>query len=161
MGRVRVFGLAAGLLLMSPALSGCAVACPAIGWVNAVNVELGGIADDVAAVQLCVDGVCAEAAPTLRVTDEPLRLMTAFPEDLATASPSESPLLFSTARLDERTWRITFTTEAPDSITVRAVTATGDVLAERDATLEWQRVGGSERCGGPLEGAAIGLDIPS
>ena len=159
MGRVRVFGLAAGLL-MSSALSGCAVACPAIGWVNAVNVELGGNADDAAAVQLCVDGVCAESAPVLPVTDEPLRLSTALP-DLATAAPSESPLLFSTARLDERTWRITFTTEAPDSITVRAVTATGDVLAEQDATLEWQRVGGSEQCGGPLEGTPIGLDIPS
>lgn len=160
MGRIRVFGLASALLL-SLAASGCTAACPTIGWINAVNVDLDGNVDDVAAVELCVDGVCAEAAPVLRGADEPLRPMTALPEDVATAVPSESSLLFSTARLDERSWRITFTTEAPDSITVRAVSATGDVLAEQDATLEWQRVGGSEQCGGPLEGTPIGLDIPS
>lgn len=160
MGRIRVLSLAA-VLLLSLAGSGCATACPAIGWVNAVNVELDGNADAVAAVELCFDGVCSESAPFLRVTDEPLRLMTALPEDAETAAPVEGSLVFSTARVDERTWRITFTTEAPDSITVRAVSATGAVLAERDVTLEWERVGGSEQCGGPLEGTPIGLDIPS
>ena len=160
MGRIRVFGLAA-MLLTGLALSGCAVACPAIGWINAVNVELDGNVDDVAAVELCVDGVCAESAPVLRGTDEPLVLMTALPEDASTAVPSESPLLFSSENIDERTWRISFPTQAPDSVTIRAVSATGAVLAQLDATLEWQRVGGSEQCGGPLEGTPIGLDIPS
>lgn len=160
MGRIRLLSLAA-VLLLSLAGSGCATACPAIGWVNAVNVELDGNADAVAAVELCFDGVCTESAPFVRVTDVPLRPMTALTEDVATAAPSENSLVFSTENIGERTWRISFTTGTPDSITVRAVSATGDVLAERDATLEWQRVGGSEQCGGPLEGTPIGLDIPS
>lgn len=152
-----MFGLA-GVLLLSLALSGCAVACPAIGWINAVNIEIDGHRDDVASVELCVDGVCAAAAPVLRGADEPLTVMTALPEEGSTAAPLVS---FSTERIDERTWRISFPTQTPDLITVRAVSATGDVLAERDATLEWQRVGGSEQCGGPLEGTPIGLDIPA
>ncbi|RZU65863.1 hypothetical protein EV379_2201 [Microterricola gilva] len=160
MGRIRVFGLAA-VLLLSLAVPGCAEACPAIGWINAVNIELDGHVDDVAAVELCFDGVCSEAAPFVRLTDVPLHVATALPEDDPTAASTAESLLFSTERINERTWRITFPTQAPDSLTVRAVSAAGEVLAEGDATLEWQRVGGSERCGGPLEGAPIGLDIPS
>ncbi|HEY9324791.1 MAG TPA: hypothetical protein VIP50_07665, partial [Agromyces sp.] len=77
------------------------------------------------------------------------------------SAPAGDALLFSTERIDEGTWRISFPTQSPDSLTVRAVAATGEVLAEREVTVEWERVGGSEQCGGPSEGEPISLDIPS
>lgn len=37
--------------------------------------------------------------------------------------------------------------------------AGGEPLAEEDYTLEWTRVGGSERCGGPMMADPVLLDI--
>ena len=161
MRRLRLLGVAAAVA-MSSTVSGCSWACTTIGWIDAVNVELDGSAGEVAAVELCTDGVCASAAPLLPASDEPLHVMTALPEASATPSsaPADAALLFSTERVDEDTWRILFPAQQPDSLTVRAVTATGEVLAEREAPIEWRRVGGSEQCGGPSEGEPISLDIP-
>ena len=50
---------------------------------------------------------------------------------------------------------------SPDSATLRALSASGEVLAERDVTLEWVRVGGTERCGGPAQTGPISLTITS
>lgn len=162
MRRLRLAGLAAAVVLSST-VSGCSWACTTIGWANAVNVELGGNASAVAAVELCADGVCASAAPPLPASDEPLQVMTAVPD--ASAAPSSAPdggaLRFSTEQIDERTWRVSFDMQSPDSLVVRAVSATGEVLAEREVTVEWERVGGSDQCGGPSEGEPISLDIPS
>lgn len=49
----------------------------------------------------------------------------------------------------------------PDSVTVRVVSATGEVLAEEGADLTWRRIGGTAKCGGPSEAGPITLDIPS
>jgi hypothetical protein len=162
MRRLRLLGVAAALA-MAPTMSGCSWACTTIGWANAVNVELDGDTGEVAAVELCADGVCASSAPLLPASDEPLQVMTALPETSATPSsaPTSGALLFSIERIDERTWRITFPAQSPEEVLVRAVSATGEVLAEREATVEWEQVGGSERCGGPSEGRPISLDIPS
>ena len=162
MRRPRLLGLAVAVI-MSSTVSGCSWACTTIGWMNSVNIELDGDAGDVAAVELCTDGVCASSAPLLPGSDEPLQVMTALPEASVTPSsaPADDMLMFSTERIDEDIWRISFPTRTPDSVVVRAVSATGEVLAEREATVEWERVGGSEQCGGPAEGEPISLDIPS
>ena len=162
MRRLRLLGLAA-VAVLSSTVSGCSWACTTIGWIDAVNVELDGNAGAVVAVEVCTDGVCASSAPLLPASDEPLQVMTAVPDASATPSsaPADGALLFSTERIDEGTWRISFPTRSPDSLTIRAVAATGEVLAEREVTVEWERVGGSEQCGGPSEGQPIRLDIPS
>ena len=40
------------------------------------------------------------------------------------------------------------------------LSADGTILAEREVKLSWKRVGGSERCGGPVETPPIILSIP-
>ena len=164
MGKIRVFGLAV-TLLVSMVAAGCAgggpVACRAIGWVNTVSVELTGDAGAVTTVEVCSDGVCS-SGPLQLQSEEPMVVATLDPHDLGVSSPSTvSPWTFSVAREDERTWRISTDMATPDSLTVRAVSATGEVLAEQDADLTWRRVGGSAKCGGPGEAGPITLDIPS
>ena len=121
---LRLLGLAAAVA-MSSTVSGCSWACTTIGWIDAVNVELGGNAGAVAAVELCADGVCASSAPLLPASDEPLHVMTAVPEASMTppSTPADDVLMFSTERIDEGTWRISFPTQSPDLLVVRAVSA--------------------------------------
>lgn len=129
---------------------------------NTVRIELNGNAGSVAGIELCADGVCAASAPVQQVPDEPLRLATVIPKDSATSAPAPTdiPLLFSISRIDERTWQISLDMATPERLTLRAVSATGEVLAERDVALEWRRVGGSEQCGGPSDAGPVSLDIP-
>ena len=153
----------AATLLVSLTATGCGgpVACPAIGWSNEVGVALTGEAGAVATVEVCSDGVCFSGPLELQ-TAEPMMVETLGPQDLAGSTPSTvSPWTFSVAREDERTWRISTEMATPDSLTVRALSATGEVLAERDVDLSWQRVGGTAECGGPGEAEPIALDIPS
>ena len=44
-------------------------------------------------------------------------------------------------------------------VQVRALSAAGEVLAEQHFDLEWRRVGGSERCGGPHEAGPLLLPV--
>lgn len=179
MGRARILGLTVALLT-AVALTGCTSlnACPAIGWFNTIEVNLTGNADDVASLELCANGECAASITARGETDEPLRLVTqdlaelqTAPPEFPTASPRSSqtdspaptalPLMFSIVRVDERLWRISLDMAVPHRLAVRALSSTGDVLIERDVVLDWRRVGGSERCGGPAEAGPVSLDIPS
>lgn len=64
-------------------------------------------------------------------------------------------------QVDADTWKVSFPFKGPDRATILATASNGDVLAERDVTFEWKRVGGSERCGGPMEAEPITLGIES
>ena len=45
---------------------------------------------------------------------------------------------------------VSFGMGTPDSVVVTVVGPDGAVLAEVHADLDWERVGGSEECGGPM-----------
>ncbi|WP_299168467.1 hypothetical protein [uncultured Arthrobacter sp.] len=67
---------------------------------------------------------------------------------------------FSSTRVESDRWRIDVGMSAPEQVTLRALDADGDVLAEEDFPLEWVRVGGSEQCGGPGEAGPVTLSVP-
>lgn len=108
------------------------VACPAIGWINELTVTLDGNVAPVADVKLCIDEACVPMA-----TGTP-------PEELAQVG-----LATQNGTTDE--WVFTTGMSTPERFSVRVYNANGEVLADRDVTAEWVRVGGSEACGGPGE----------
>ena len=157
---LQLLGLVVAMLL-TVAVAGCSTACPAIGWINSVSFHLNGNVRDVAVLELCADGECATSAPLPQGSQESLHVLT--PEELAAVSSQRpaGPSLFSISRVDERNWRASVAMTTPETVTVRALSSTGQVLAEREVALEWRRVGGTERCGGPGEAGSVDLDIPS
>ena len=162
--RKRVMGLGAAFLL-TLALPGCSVfyACPAIAWNNTVEVKLEGQRQDVSVVELCADGVCSVPAPVLQQSDDPVRLETLDPQQLETFTPEPSVtrIPYFATKIDDSTWNISIEMAAPDKASLRALSESGEVLAERDVSLNWVRVGGTQRCGGPAEAGPISLTIPS
>lgn len=167
MQRVQFLRIAVALLGIF-AVSGCTSSgvCPAIAWFNTVEVNLIGNADAVASFELCTDDVCAASTSVLLGPEEPLSLSTrdfqlGSPGPQA-ASPSTTAIpqmLFSSTRIDAQTWSISIDMAAPETLTFRALSSSGDVLAERAFELDWQRVGGSEECGGPSVAGPVILDI--
>ncbi|MFL4474719.1 hypothetical protein ACIPVK_12035 [Paeniglutamicibacter sp. MACA_103] len=160
MRRRRPTGLAA-LLLAALAVPGCSVSgpCPAIGWINTVGIRLTGAVHDVAAVGVCADGECVTSAPP--DSDDPLRPLA--PGAPAAATPTLHAIAspFFVSRVDQRTWQASVAMSTPETLTLRVLGTTGHVLVERDVALQWRRVGGSERCGGPVEAGPVIVDIPS
>lgn len=118
-------GAALLLLASAGALSGCVAACPAIGWVNTVRVEVLGDDARLATIEPCV------------------------PDAEACGGP-----LVAAQRDEDGTWTVDVDMNAPERIVLRALDAEGTVLAETEMPLDWQRVGGSARCGGPAEAQA-------
>ncbi|WP_369131458.1 hypothetical protein [Modestobacter roseus] len=134
---------AAGAVLLVGLLSGCGplvqTACPAIGWSNALRVELPGewAAGDPVSVLVTCPSPC-----TLEVReDQPAVEGRELVADVAGGTAS-----------------VAFPMTSPDSVVVTVLAADGAVLAERDADLDWVRVGGTEECGGPAEAA---VEVPA
>jgi hypothetical protein len=152
------------VLALGSMLGGCSLApqfaCTAIGWVNTVTVELDGSVDGVHTVKLCVEGTCSVMADQPQALDEPLEVITAIPRE--TAAPSTQPATPPYAtKVDDHTWTFNLMMGAPKEVTVRALSADGAIIAEREVALTWKRVGGSEQCGGPAQTPPIILSIPA
>lgn len=147
--------------LLLPGCSG-GTACPAIGWLNNLRVELDGEARSVAVVQGCVEDVCSEFVQVRIATDAPIETVTpdaGAGSSSGTSTPRQiSP--YSASRVDGDSWTVQFGMTTPDNVTVRALDADGAVLAEEDFAVDWVRVGGSERCGGPGEAGPVTLSVP-
>ena len=152
-------------LMVSAVVSGCSVsdACPTIGWANTVTVKLEGATSNVSVVEFCADGECSDPAPSQLSSDEPVRIETLDPQQLETFTPVPSAIQppFFASKVDEHSWEISTIMATPENVTIRALSPSGEVLAERDVTLNWVRVGGTERCGGPAEADPITLTIAS
>ena len=118
-----------GIVLMT--LTGCApapVACPAIGWVNSLTVEVTGQTSSVERVQLCTQEGCAPG------------------RDVDSSSPLS---LIAVTEREGNTW--TFATDmlSLEEVTIRALGSDGSIVSEESVRPDWKRVGGSEQCGGP------------
>ncbi|SFF32234.1 hypothetical protein [Blastococcus tunisiensis] len=134
--------IAGGVAVMAAAVAlgacagGAPTVCPAIGWTNAVIVEL---ADDWPPVEggsLTVD--CAPMCGWAVVEDAPLA------EQDHLAVPLEGPT--AVVQLDM---------SAPDAVSIRVLGPDKTELADVDTDLDWRRVGGSEQCGGPMEATVV------
>jgi hypothetical protein len=152
----RVWGLlvrpAVLMLAVCIPVAGCSTACPAIGWVNSITVELAGDVARVDTVQLCADGACSELRPE-PVTAAPRIVVTTPLDATAQPTPEARPAMapFYGEKIDADTWRFTVSMSSPDH---------GEVIAETDADLDWKRVGGSAQCGGPVEASPVLLTVP-
>ena len=138
-GTGRVLTLLAAVLL-----AGCAggaggsgeLVCPAIGWTNALQVEVTGAWDGPAPASVRVE--CAPSCGTsvrLEQDPEPVREVTA-------------PLTGTTAS-------VAVDTDTPESAVVTVLAADGSALASADTGLRWVRTGGSAECGGPMAATVV------
>ena len=167
-------------LLLALATAGCSGpvpdVCPAIAWFNSLTVSLDGSVEEVSLVEFCVEDVCSvradgpgrvpedpvspgavpAPATTLAVTPAP-GPSGAAPSGAAPSGPSYSP--FTAARVDDRTWTVSLLMRSPNTATIKAYSADGSVLAQRDVELGWTRVGGSGPCGGPETAGPVRLVI--
>ena len=129
-------GAMAAALALGACTDGAPVACPAIGWSNAVTVTL---ADDWPPVEggsLTVD--CAPMCGWAVMQDGPIA------EQDQVAAP-----------LDGRPAVLHLDMSAPDSVSIRVLGPDKEELADVDTDLDWRRVGGSEQCGGPMEATVV------
>jgi hypothetical protein len=142
-------------------VAGCSTACPAIGWVNSITVELAGDPSGVDTVQLCADGACSELRPEPG-TAAPRTVVTTPLDGTAPVAPYVQPTMapFYAERIDADTWLFTVSMSTPDHVTAKALSSTGEVIAEKEADLAWTRVGGSAQCGGPAEPSPVLLSVP-
>jgi len=114
-----------GLALLTGA-TGCAapgLVCPAIGWINTLEVDASAFAGDVF-VQLCVEAGCSSA-------------------------PGETPSMSSDLAIPVSTgdgvYEIGMTT--PDEATVRVYDAAGALIQESEHVINWTLP--TDPCGGP------------
>lgn len=145
--RISVALTAAGVLAV---LTGCTAplgnACSAIGWLNMVDVTLTGSTqhlEQVAWVEFCDADACSSSTQqpaTTRATTEPLPLYTASSTGLAS-------------------WAVNVGMAQPQSAIVTAYGTDSSVLGTVSTALRWNRVGGSEQCGGPGQANPITLHL--
>jgi hypothetical protein len=158
-------------VILASGTAGCSEpnACPAIAWSNSATVILQGPVETVGSVEFCADGTCSvpppmpTTAPKATITPE----ASFVPGQASPGAPATRGTPVSTSKygpyfgrkVDDSTWQFNTTMSAPKKATVRAISASGEVLAERDVDLAWTRVGGSEQCGGPATAGPITLSL--
>lgn len=118
--------------------SGCALACPAIGWFNGVTLDASAVAG-VAAVQFCVEGECS---PTPGVAPG--------------ADPTSSANMFTVTPQEDGTWALGFDMSTPDAVEVRLFDAQNVLIRESDESISWTH--SDEPCGGPSTADPIALE---
>lgn len=143
----RRSGIAPAIALLCAGLGLTACSTPGVctleGFSSSLRVQLSGDVLDVADVRWCVDGECSPGAE-----DQP--------------GPDDQPVsgeIFSSPghRHGPHQWSFTaFTT--PEEITVRVYATDGSIVADSVVEPEWQRVGGSAECGGPVA-AAVTVEV--
>ena len=125
----------AALALLAPlALVGCApepTVCPDIGWFNKLIVE---VPEGVADVTVCEPADC----------DDPDAALQPYP------SPDPDA---------ENQWLFTTGMTSPAELRIEVRDAHGTVIARKDVSAAWERIGGAEQCGGPGE-AKVTITAP-
>lgn len=142
-------GGAVTALLLSGCSSPFATVCPAVGWANTVEIDLVGSADaleQVGWVELCDEAGCSVSEEERQIAGE--------------SAPVESEPPYYTAWGEGAYWTVNLIMSAPTEVTVRAWSTEAQLLAEAESTLQWERTGGSEQCGGPVATDPVDLSLP-
>jgi hypothetical protein len=136
----RLTPLAGVILLLAGCDSGAIMdACPAIAWGASLSIELDAPRPGVHL--LVCDGDCPPTAGEV-ATPQPLPTPTGTGEWLSVSGDSETGWTASTDF-------------APPAVGYRLRAADGTILAQALVEPEWVQVGGTERCGGPMEAAVV------
>ena len=122
---LRVFAVVALLGATTIAATTCATACPAIGYLNLLAVDVSAF-PDAADIQFCVGVECSPA-----------------PGDLPTSSTN----LYAATAEDDGTWSLAFGMDAPETIEIRLFDAQGTVIHESEQAIGWTH--SDATCGGP------------
>jgi hypothetical protein len=130
----RAVAVIATALLLA-ALTGCATACPAIGWINNLTVNAGAV-DGVEDLQFCIDDECSPR------TSE--------------ASPTGSASTMFQADRDRDEWTLRLDMNAPETVVIRLFGADGELLQESEHTIVWTPPTG--QCGGASTAPPIILE---
>lgn len=118
-----VVAIATAVFLL--ALSGCATACPAIGWINALTVDTTAI-DGVAELQFCVDDECSPRADEI--------------------PPTGSVSTMFWADQDGAEWTLNLDMRLPETVAIRLFDADGALVQESEHAIDWTPPTG--QCGG-------------
>lgn len=141
--------------------TGCSgVACPAIGYVSTLTVNIEGNAAAVSEVSVCDKTGCSEPEPTAATPAPQKTVVTEISPGSPEPQPTVSRAPFYSHREDPDTWAFTLGFGTPSEVTVKAHAADGTVIAEKNQALVWTRVGGTEQCGGPITTPPIQLSVP-
>lgn len=123
-------------------------ACPAVAWINTIEVRLDGTPsaiDRVAWVVLCDEAGCSTSDAQQAAQPE-------SPE------PDPEPPYYQARPAGPARWAVTVMMAAPENVTVSAYAIDSTLLGEASTPLSWTRVGGSDECGGP--GSAGPVELP-
>jgi hypothetical protein len=129
-----------GAVLALAACDGVEQACPAIAWGSTLTVEL------------TPDWPPGEGRSVEVGCPEPCGLP-------ALGGTPSGPIREGVAPLTGTSAAVSFVMETPDSVVVTVLGPDGVVLAEVATDLDWERVGGSAECGGPMA-AAVTVPAP-
>ena len=135
---------AGSLLLVSALLvplSGCGNACPAVGWFDVLQVDFEGDRAGVERLEVCLDGDCSPH----------------YPQEVRDPShPAVDPYTGDSLSVQESAdgWLVSWPMQTPAAVELKAYSPSGELVAEQQVELDWKRVGGSVRCGGPHEAQA-------
>ncbi|GMA32933.1 hypothetical protein [Litorihabitans aurantiacus] len=137
--RVPIWVVAALASSGATGVSACSsYPCTTEGYSSTIVVEVEGRRSDIADLELCVEDRCSSDDD---VTD-PSRLIAHGPP---TRADDGSRWTFGVAL-------------HRDHLVVRALAADGSILRETPVSVDFRRVGGSARCGGPQE-AIVRIDV--
>ena len=128
-----VGALVVAILMVAIVIPRMPVACPAIGWINTLEIRLAGDIARLETLIACTDDGCA--------------------------TPEQNVGPTGLQRIDDARWQLTLTHPAPELVTINAVDASGQLIGHSTATPDWVRVGGSEACGGPMEADAVTVTL--
>ncbi|MGR2754060.1 hypothetical protein [Agromyces arachidis] len=116
-------------------------ACTTIGYLQHLDIMLEGRdVGDVERVVLCSERGCSVTETELETT------------------PPTGPWYVS-RDLGSGRWRVDLDLDAPKHVTIELIASDGTTLQREATRLEWTRVGGSERCGGPQATDAVVIEV--
>lgn len=128
-------------------------ACPAIGYIEDVEVHFVGHPESVADAQLCDDEGCSP------------RLQSSPPPSDSGPDPTDGPAPSSAVtgmRQDGSTWDFSFHQDTlPTRVDITAYDSAGHEIALRSAHLTWRRAAPHDRCDLHSITRPITLDIPA
>lgn len=169
--RRRAVPVLAAALVAASAVAACApsgdVICSAVGWSNTLEVQLEGeraAVDAVGLVRVCVGADCADADganPPEPVEPEVSEERTTFERadqvPTETSAPEPAVTMTTLTLQDDGGGRWNaggLEGGSEDTYVVWTYAADGGLLASAEVVPEWQRIGGTEACGGPHLGTA-------
>jgi hypothetical protein len=122
---LRALAVVAVLGGAATGITGCYTACPAIGYINGVIVDVSAF-PDVTAIEFCVGAECSPA-----------------PGENETSSTN----LFAAVRQEDGTWSLMFDMSTPEDVDIRLFDAQGTLIHESEQSITWTHSDGT--CGGP------------